>query len=333
MAYKLGDKIGKYTLTREFSTRNAGRCEWGYVTYNEQEFFIKRFLNPVYPGKDAPGSDKKNQEKRKRCDAFEARYKVIKESLSHFGEGGLIVQPVDFFKYGEDPSKSEHYFKVFHKVNTLYFAEDIHLLTEKDRLLIMASAAYTVSELHSQNIIHFDIKPDNILINKSWGSIVAKLIDFDDSIITESKIDHQDIDFDDIVIPESKINHEDIVGDFVYYSPELAKYIESKGTTIAPNFKSDVFALGLVFSQYWTGKLPKVNSDSTYPYQAVLNHEPIEIAQKSRLRISKSLNLSTGLSPEVAVIELIENMLSLSLEKRPTSKEVHERLKLILGKL
>lgn len=314
MAYKVGEKIGKYIVTRDFSTLNAGRCEWGFVSYKEYEYFIKRFLSPVYPGKDAPGSEEKNEKKRKRCQDFEARHTAIKRSLSHLGEGGLIVQPVDFFKYGKNPDQAEHYFKVFHKVDTNSIKEDIHQLPIKERLLIMVSAAYTISELHSQQIIHFDIKPDNILVEKSWGT-VAKLIDFDDSIIAGGVI-----------------NHEEIVADFTYYSPELAQYIETSGETVAPGFKSDIFSLGLVFSQYWMGSFPTFCPNFTYAYQAILNGDKLVFnnSNKSRIKRSKSLEISTKLSLEEQVIQLIEYMLVSSPEKRPTAKEVHNRLKIIL---
>ena len=314
MVYREGDKIGKYIVTRDFSTLNAGRCEWGFANYNQQEYFVKRFLSPVYPGEDAPGSEKNKQEKRKRCQAFEAKHQAIKNALSHLGEGGLIIQPLDFFKYGVNPKQGEHYFKVFHKVDTNSIGEDIHNLPEKERLSIMISATYTVSQLHSNNIIHFDLKPDNILVERSWGT-VAKLIDFDDSIIVGEVI-----------------NHEEIVGDFIYYSPELAKYIETGGTTPVPDFKSDIFALGLIFRQYWTGEFPNFHSDFDYAYQAVLNGEQL-VFKQSRIKLSKSFKTSMSLSPEDQLMCLIEQMLLLSPEKRPTSLEVHNWLKRILEKM
>lgn len=315
MDYKVGDKIEKYTITRDFSTLNAGRCEWGFATYNEHEYFIKRFLSPVYPGKDAPGSEEKKKEKRKRCQDFEARYTAIKDSLSHLGEAGLIVQPVDFFKYGKNPNQGEHYFKVFHKVDTNSIKEDIHQLPRKERLLIMVSAAYTIAELHSRKIIHFDIKTDNILVEKSWGT-VAKLIDFDDSIIVGG-----------VIKPE------EIVADVTYYSPELAQYIETGGETLTPDFKSDIFSLGLVFSQYWMGNFPTFGLN-TYAHQAILNGDKLVFrnSNKSRIRKSKSLETSTKLSLEEQVIQLIEYMLVSSPEKRPTAQAVHNRLKIILDR-
>ncbi|AFY38206.1 serine/threonine protein kinase [[Leptolyngbya] sp. PCC 7376] len=316
MVYKVGDKIGKYILTRTFTTQNAGRCQWGFVSCKEQEYFIKKFDSPVYPGKEAPGSEKSKKKKRERCKVFEARYTAIKNALSHFGEGGLIVQPIDFFRYG---NKSEEYFKIFHKIDTNLLAKDIHALHLKERLSIMTSAAYSVSELHKKNIIHFDLKPDNILVEKAWGTS-AKLIDFDDSIIAGGKIEP-----------------DEIVGDFVYYSPELARYIETEGETEIPDFKSDVFALGLIFSKYWTGKLPNFSSDFTYPYQAILAGNRLKISKgkvrKSRIQTSRNLRGSKKLSPEDLVVELIEYMLSFSRTKRPTAKEVHENLKTIIERL
>ena len=311
--YKVGEKIGKYTVTRNFSTANAGQCEWGFVSDDGTEYFIKRFFNPIYPGKDAPGGEKSIEKKRKRCQEFEAKHKAIQEALSHLGAGGSIVKTVDFLKYGKNPNESEHYFKVCYKVNTESVTDDIHKLPTAERLFVMLTAAFTIRVLHSQNIIHFDIKPDNILIQKFGENTIAKLIDFDDSIIYGNPF-----------------TPDDIVADMTYYSPELALYINTGGETEVPDFKSDVFSLGLVFSEYWTGQIPRFSSDYTYASETVLNYEKLQI---SNSRIKKNIILSSGLKPEEEVNQLIEQMLDLSPAKRPTSQEVHKKLQEILVKI
>ena len=319
MLYKVGDKIEKYTVTRDLSTANAGQCEWGFASYNGIEYFIKRFLQPVYQGKDARGSEKNKEEKRKRCQAFESRHQAIEEALSHLGEGGLVVKPVEFFKYGKNPNKAEHYFKVCHKINTNYITEDIHKLSLEKRLFVMLTATLAVSFLHQEQIIHFDLKPDNILIHQYGEKPVAKLIDFDDSIIAGG-----------LITPD------EIVSDSTYHSPELAQYIETNGESPIPDFKSDIFSLGLVFSEYWTGKLPNFSSDFAYAYQAILHGNKLLLSppkSKKKSRIKSSVRLKKSLSPEEEVIQLIENMLVSKPEKRPTSKEVHNCLKTISDKI
>ncbi|UWU51005.1 hypothetical protein APLC1_5962 [Limnospira platensis C1] len=63
MPYKIGDKIGKYTLSSEW-TKSTGQCQWSFCTYGQTEYFIKHFDKYIYPGKKASGSDEKNQRKK-----------------------------------------------------------------------------------------------------------------------------------------------------------------------------------------------------------------------------------------------------------------------------
>lgn len=71
MSYKVGDTIGKYTVTRDFDSANGGQCQWGFAEYNGEEFFIKKFLHPVYPGEKSPGSEKGKQKRADQCHEFE----------------------------------------------------------------------------------------------------------------------------------------------------------------------------------------------------------------------------------------------------------------------
>ncbi len=326
MSYKIGDVIGKYTVTRDFDSANGGQCQWGFASYNGEEFFIKKFLNPVYPGKSSPGSEKSKQKRRDLCHKFETKQLAIQAALSACGDGGLVVRTVGLFKYGDD--YGEHYFKVSQKVDTSSLSNEVHNLEIKKRLFVMLTAAGALKILHKNRIIHLDLKPDNILIQEWESKLIAKIIDFDSSMLEDESV-----------------AAEFLVGDPVYYSPEFARYIATGGETPPPTNKSDIFSLGLIFCQYWTGKLSAFPSCYTYANEAVLNGNKLTIPSRESSGETKSegvktsrLKFSTNLRStdefrndenptEAGVRQLIVRMLVLDPDQRLSINEVHQIVK------
>ncbi|MCL1471231.1 protein kinase domain-containing protein [Argonema antarcticum] len=309
MSYKKGDIIaGKYLVTRDFDSANGGQCQWGFAlnSYDGNEYFVKKFLSPVYPGEDAPGSEKGKQKRRDQCEEFARKQLAIQNALSACGAGGSVVVMVDFFKYGDD--YGEHFFKVCQKVDTSSLSKEIHTLETKKRLFVMLTAAGAMKILHSNGIVHLDLKPDNVLIQEWEGRQVAKIIDFDSSIIEGESI-----------------AAESLVGDPVYYSPEFAKHIATAGKTPAPTKKSDIFSLGLIFCQYWTGNRPVLSGSYTYAHEAVLDGKKLDLPPiKTTTKLGGTL-IKNPLDTEVG--KLIKKMLALSYEERPDINQVHQQLK------
>lgn len=309
MSYKKGDVIAeKYLVTREFDSANGGQCQWGFAVCDGNEYFVKKFLTPVYPGEKAPGSEKGKQKRLDQCEKFAIKQLAIQNALSACGAGGSVVVMVDFFKYGDE--YGEHFFKVCEKVDTSSLSNEIHKLETKKRLFVMLTAAGALKILHSNGIVHLDLKPDNVLIKEWEGRQVAKIIDFDSSILEGESI-----------------AAEFLVGDPVYYSPEFAKHIATGGETPAPTKKSDIFALGLIFCQYWTGTRPILSGSYTYAHEAVLDGKQLElpsITTKTKLR-GTMINNKNPLDAEVG--KLIKEMLSLSSKERPDINQVHQHIK------
>lgn len=322
MSYKAGDVIGKYTVSRDFDSANGGQCQWGFAKAGSDEVFIKKFLSPVYPGTSAPGSEKGKQKKRDQCEAFERKQLAIMKALSACGDGGLVVRTIDFFKHGNE--HGSHYFKISQKVDTSSLSNKVHELEMKKRLFVMLTAAGALKILHNSKIIHLDLKPDNILIQEWENRLIAKIIDFDNSILEGEP-----------TTPEF------LVGDQVYYSPEFAEYINKEGKTPTPNQKSDIFSLGLIFCQYWTGSLPTFSERYQYAYEAVLNGEKLTLPgildsepsiYKSRLSVSVNLTASMPMkrpsnSTHQKLELLIENMLNPKPENRLSIVKVHQIVK------
>ena len=201
-----GETIRGYRILHDFSTAGGGLSKWTFAEKGGEEFFFKEFLAPTYPTDDAPGSSKTKESKRKRCAAFEAHQNSVVAALkSKCARGGNVIFAHDFFRH------QTKYYKITDKVDvTSLSVEDISRLPLESRILIMKTVAHSLDVLHRCDIVHGDLKPNNLLIKRSShdsSTYIAKLIDFDSSYFSGKP-------------PEIA---EELVGDLVFYAPEAAR--------------------------------------------------------------------------------------------------------------
>lgn len=98
---------------------------------------------------------------------------------------------------------------------------------------IMVPVCKAVHELHRHNIIHLDLKPDNIR-NRANGQVV--ILDFGSAHHTH--------------IPDMYENPEEMAPNtFAYVAPEQLHHIRNDS-------RSDIYALGVILYQLATGELP-----------------------------------------------------------------------------
>ena len=289
---RAGDVINGYRLVRDFSVVGAGLSKWTFAERDGREYFLKEFLSPTYPDDAAPGSEKTKAKKRARCAVFAAQHRGMQTALAPLSAyGGNLIVTLDFFRSGAK------YYKVTEKVD----AEDlgpggVAALELRQQLVLMKSVAHSLKILHDLRIVHGDLKPTNILVKRTELGYTSKLIDFDSSYIAGR--------------PPAV---DQIVGTINYYSPELLGYIQEAG--VAPGelgTASDVFALGLIYSEFLTGAVP--------PFDAALYHEPaVAVRSGVVLRVARD-----GVPPVLA--DLIDRMLLADPAARPTIASVHATL-------
>ena len=126
----------------------------------------------------------------------------------------------------------------------------------------------------------------------------GKLIDFDDSYFSANP-------------PK---DHESLVGTPEYYSPEQAAYIMDEDDEIlgdALTLKSDIFTLGIILCEYFTGKKPILSEGYSSTWSCVENCKPFSLARHVPNRIE----------------ELVRNMLNLRPVDRPNINQVFDILK------
>jgi serine/threonine protein kinase len=255
-ALRAGDVVHGYRLLEDFRVVGAGLSEWTFAERAGREYFIKRFLSPTYPDDAAPGSAKTKARKRARCAAFEAHHRGIQAAMAPLTTyGGNLIATLDFFREGAK------YYKVTEKVDLAGLEPaDIAALDFPTQLVLLKTAAHSLKILHDLHIVHSDLKPSNILIKRTELGYTTKLIDFDSSYIVGS--------------PPPP---EDIVGTMNYYSPELVRYIQDSARPEELTEASDIFALGLIYVEYLTGRPPSFDPQHHEAATAVLNGQTLSL--------------------------------------------------------
>lgn len=231
-----GDVINGYRLLGDFTTAGGGLSMWTMAERGGRTYFLKQFLAPKYPDLYAPGTERTKAARRRECERFEQHHRRIAELLqSRSVPGGNLVVTIDFFRV------DGIYYKITEAIEVSSVSvNDIAALAINDRLLILKTVTHSVGILHGADLVHGDIKPDNVLIKQTAaGNYTAKLIDFDNCFVANDPPDP-----------------DETVGDLVFLSPELAAHMV--GERVVVSTASDIFALGVLFTLYLTGRVPPI---------------------------------------------------------------------------
>lgn len=184
----------------------------------------------------------------------------------------------------------EYYFMIYEYIegtNLFEYIKTKKNIPEDDIKNIMIQLTNAIQFLHSHNIIHCDLKLDNIIITKDQ---TIKVIDYDLSIICTNN--------------EGYISSS-IFGTMQYIAPESYDLcIYSK--------KTDIWQLGIILYILITQKFPHdceitlVNSYSNLCRQNIFKHIDLSIAKEIILKNNYDINL----------FHLLENMLTFDESKR-----------------
>lgn len=277
-----GDIINGYEILQDFRVA-GGMSKVSFCRKDGNVFFIKEFLSPKYPLPDSSGSEKIKAKKREACEAFEKHHMELNRRIAtkvSIGGNGNLVCDVDFFRYGTS------YYKITQKVDPESMScEQIAALPLTKILLISKSVAHSLRILHSLNIVHGDLKPDNILIKEvGLNKYVGKLIDFDDSYFSMSP---PPVDT--------------IVGTPEYYSPEQAEYIMNEGDEgdgKVLTLKSDIFTLGIIYAEYFTGHKPILPAAYKTTWLCVKNKNDVSFIKTLPAEIEQLLRKMLSFRPD-----------------------------------
>lgn len=278
--------VNGFIIRQPLTANNAGNCTWGYAYKYGKQFFIKRFLTPKFPDPDADMYESLRVRMVEQCEEWYSTHSRVYKAILECG-GSNIVNPLDFFK------DKNTYYLVTEKIGSCGVSfMDICKKSDEQKQIILKILAYEISRLAEKNVVHSDLKPENLILKETVGGFfTVKIIDFDASFLEDEP-------------PEP----DDMTGDQVYFSPEMLLYMAEEEATVTP--KSDVFALGVLFHIILCGKHPGYSEGYDCLGQAVLNGDEPQISDE----IDKSSR------------ELIRDMLCADPEKRPDAFEVFRRL-------
>ena len=278
--------LGRYERRTELSHKNAGTCEWCFAVRGGQEYFIKAFKDgPKYPENDTTSKPEKIAKKIQKCKIFEQKKTRVYRTINEYSDGN-VVRVVDFFRVGS------LYYMAMPKIKAVKMTpEEISKLPEYVKRRICTVIAHSVAQLHDGHFVHADIKHSNImLVHSRTSKLTAKLIDFDAGF------------FED----DPPANPEEIAGDLVYFSPEV--YHAQREESMCLTCKMDVFALGVLFHQYLTGKVPQYKNGYESTGEAVSFGETALV----------SWDMPEDLH------RILCRMLASNPEERPTAREVYD---------
>lgn len=275
--------INGYQLTQPWST--SGSAQWSFAEKDNQKWFIKQFIAPKFK-RESDGVSKEQAERaRIRCENFRKRQEFFYGQIRKANTGN-VVPVTDFFSFGT------YFYAVSPKIDDVGMDPlKISGLSAEQRHLLMKILSYNLTILHQNGIVHADLKPDNVLIKETAKGYTAKLIDFDAGFLESDPKRGEGVSFDP-----------------VFAAPETI--LAFGNSSIDLTCKIDIFALGLLFHLYATGKMPGLPDACVYASQAILEgHAPA---------------LDDSLPQELAA--LIADMLSEKPEQRPTASTVFLRL-------
>ena len=277
------DSIQGYELKNGF--KEGGQSRWGFAERGGHEYFIKQFLSPKYPVNTDKLSPELIASQRKIAEDFQESQMKFYRAIKRCRNGCMIINQ-DFFREGS------FYYAVSDKVGgDLLDISQIAMLPEEKKRVIMRTVLAGMAELEREHIVHSDIKADNILVRRSQnGFCAAKIIDFESGYFEDNPPKY-------------------IVGDAPYFSPE--KIVRDLDEEVDVTMKSDIFALGVLFHQYWTGEFPKFDTEQ---YSSAGD----AILQKASVLISSRI-------PE-DIAKMIAEMLSRDPDERPSASELLARV-------
>jgi len=243
--------IGGYRRLTAMQTTGSGTARWCLAMQGTKRYFLKEFLSPVYP---ANPCTQIGQRQLDRCKRFENRKQRLYTAASCV-IGDVLVPVVDFFR------ENGHYYAVSEAVPDGHMTADhAATLREQDKKKLLYELSAALQRMHSQGIVHADLKPEHVLILPREDRWSPHLIDLDSGFLLEDP-------------PKTE---QELEGDPAYLAPEV--FLCMAGAEYELGTQLDMFAFGALIHQIWSGSLPGFDHKCYhYLYEAALAGAEIQL--------------------------------------------------------
>jgi serine/threonine protein kinase len=237
---KISDTIKAYRITSLIS--EGAFCSAYFCKKGDREYFIKEYMEPRVSSELFP--------------AFFENQSIIIERLNAMGSVSE--------KFIEHFTEGESYYQVKEKLSGINLEEWLKTHeSDEERMLLGIILCGIIGNLHSQGIVHQDLKPAQVML-------------VDDEKGRKTRLGYRPIlsDFD-WAIPDGKVAQ--TVGTLMYMSPEHYR-------SETPTEASDRFTVGIMLYELLTGQNPydlaEYNTDEDTKKNVLEKHiagEPVEL--------------------------------------------------------
>jgi len=238
------EKLGKFEIKRVLGNGAMGEVYLGVDPSIGREVAIKTILPAAAQGGEA-----------KERFAREAR------------AAGVLNHPnlVTIYEFGEDQGVL-YIAMEFVKGHDLEELLQDHSLTRSESLEILAQVCDGLGFAHRQQIVHRDIKPTNVRVQRDGRRLHAKVMDFG-----VAKISNSDMTATGMVM-----------GTVSYMAPEYIRFGK-------PDPRSDLFAVGVMLYESLSGRKPFAGDTTPTVLYKIVNEPPDPIETEKLQGISPAI--------------------------------------------
>ena len=140
-----------------------------------------------------------------------------------------------------------------------------------ETLDIAIQVATALAAAHDANVVHRDIKPDNVILRPDG---LVKVLDF--GLAKQVERGSPVSPFDAATVPNVKTHPGLVMGTVAYMSPEQAR-----GKLV--DARSDIFSFGSMLYQMASGRLPFIGENDLDVVASILYKEPRPLSQSARI--------------------------------------------------